>query len=325
MIALANKLKRKQEQRLLILVLFLLNLNSNAQAQERDTVVVDKKIITLSEVVVSTGINVPTFIERIKNDTSFYKAFKNLRILKFTSLNDIRILDKKNSVKASLYSRTKQDVVNGCRHTTILEENTTGDIYDKEKKFNYYTASLYASLFFAYDSVCGETNIVKGAELDLSGKSGMAKHKEQLKMLFFNPGKAIPGLPFIGNKLAIFDADMADLYNYDIDEEQKSGESCYVFRIKAKDNLTSSQKDKIVIDEMTTWFNEKSFEVIARNYSMSYHAFLYDFNVNMEVSMSRFGDYLVPSLIRYVGNWNVIFKKRENAVFTATIFDFEKP
>ena len=144
-------------------------------------------------------------------------------------------------------------------------------------------------------------------------------------MLFFNPGKAIPGLPFIGNKLAIFDADMADLYNYDIDEEQKSGESCYVFRIKAKDNLTSSQKDKIVIDEMTTWFNEKSFEVIARNYSMSYHAFLYDFNVNMEVSMSRFGDYLVPSLIRYVGNWNVIFKKRENAVFTATIFDFEKP
>ena len=113
---------------MLILVLFLLNLNSNAQAQERDTVVVDKKIITLSEVVVSTGINVPTFIERIKNDTSFYKAFKNLRILKFTSLNDIRILDKKNSVKVSLYSRTKQDVVNGCRHTTILEENTTEDI-----------------------------------------------------------------------------------------------------------------------------------------------------------------------------------------------------
>ena len=27
------------------------------------------------------------------------------------------------------------------------------------------------------------------------GKSGMAKHKEQLKMLFFNPGKKIPGIP----------------------------------------------------------------------------------------------------------------------------------
>ncbi|PWT99750.1 MAG: hypothetical protein C5B52_10145 [Bacteroidetes bacterium] len=309
-----------------MIALFLhLSLLSFSQTTPRDTVIVDKKIITLSEVVVNTNINVPSFIERVKNDTSFYKAFKNLRILKFTSLNDIRILDKKKNVKASLNSRTKQEVARGCRHTTVLEESTTGDIYDKERKFNYYTASLYASLFFAYDTVCGETNIVKGAELDVSSKSGMAKHKEQLKMLFFNPGKSIPGLPFIGNKLAIFDADMSDLYDYDIDEELKAGESCYVFRIKAKADLSSGQKDKIVIDEMTTWFNQKTFEVIARNYSMSYHAFLYDFNVNMEVSMSRFENYLVPTLIRYVGNWNVIFKRREDAVFTATLFDFENP
>ncbi len=29
-------------------------------------------------------------------------------------------------------------------------------------------------------------------------------------MLFFNPGKKIPGIPFIGNKINIFDPDMAE-------------------------------------------------------------------------------------------------------------------
>ncbi len=309
---------------ILLLIQFLLS-HQISRAQRKDSVIVDKKVITLSEVVVNSRINVPYFIERVKNDSSFYKAFKNLRVLRFTSLNDIEILDKKDQVRASLQSRTRQEVWDSCRHTNILSEEVKGDIYDDRGQFNYYTAALYASLFFAYDTICGENNIVKGAELEIKGKSGMAKHREQLKILFFNPGKAIPGLPFIGNKLAIFDVDMAELYDYDIDEEQKAGEPCYIFKVKAKSDLDAGQKDRIVIDEMVTWFNEKTFEVVARNYSMSYHAMFYDFDVQMEVEMGRFEEFQVPHLIRYNGNWKVIFKKRERAVFTATVFDFAIP
>ena len=36
-----------------------------------------------------------------------------------------------------------------------------------------------------------EDNIVKGREFSTAGLSGMEKHKQQLKMLFFNPGKKI--------------------------------------------------------------------------------------------------------------------------------------
>ena len=39
------------------------------------------KMINLSEVVIRTDINVPKLIDRIKNDTTFYKAFKNLHVL----------------------------------------------------------------------------------------------------------------------------------------------------------------------------------------------------------------------------------------------------
>jgi hypothetical protein len=64
-------------------------------------------------------------------------------------------------------------------------------------------------------------------------------------------------------------------------------------------------------------------EVMARNYSLSYKAGVYDFDVNMEVEISKIGDLLVPSVLRYKGNFGVILKKRERARFTATLFDFK--
>src|SRR6478609_6213166 len=70
------------------------------------TIYVGKKVITLSEVVVDNKLNVPTFINRIKNDSSFYKAFRNLHILGFTAINDIRMLDKDRTSKASCFSKT---------------------------------------------------------------------------------------------------------------------------------------------------------------------------------------------------------------------------
>lgn len=293
-------------------------------AQQHDTVMIDKKVITLSEIIIRNNVDIRSFIEKVKNDTTFYKAFRNLRVLNFTSLNDIRMFGKKGRVKAALYSKTVQWADKGCRHTGILKEEVTGDMYNRNGGYNYYTPELYASLFFARDTICGETNIVKGAELQVKGKSGMARHKEQLKMLFFNPGKAIPGLPFIGGKTAIFDEDMAPLYEYHIDLQEHLGELCYVFIIKARDNLKGGKKDRVVIDEMTTWFTVKSFEVIARDYAMSYKAGVYDFDVQMQVEMTRVDGYLVPRLLRYTGNWDVIFKKRENGVFTATLFDFRR-
>jgi len=255
-------------------------------------------------------------------DTTFYKAFKNLKILGYTALNDIRMHDKNEKEIASLQSKTKQLVKDGCRKTEILNEKVMGDIYDEHRNWNYYTGELYEGLLFAKGTVCGENNIVKGYDLTIKNKKGIDKHKEQLKMLFFNPGKEIPGIPFIGNKIAIFDDAVSPLYDFIIDMADYQGQFCYVFTIKARNNLTGSERNDIVINEMTTWFNSTTNEIVARKYDLSYDAAIYDFNVQMEVQMDKFGEFLVPKLIRYTGNWHAIFKKRERGVFTATLFDF---
>lgn len=290
------------------------------QKDTSDMTVLGKET-TLSEVVIRSGFDVGRFLKRVKEDTTFYKAFRTLHILRFTSLNDIKMLDGDGKVKASLYSKTRQNRSNGCRTMDVLEEKTTGDMY-RHHELNYYTAELYAGLFFTNGRVCGENNVVAGIERNVRNKSGLEKHKEQLKMLFFNPGQKIPGIPFIGDKIDIFDPAVSRYYDFSIDMDEMMGQQCYLFKIIPKEDLSSGQKDDIVFDNITTWFNARTMEIVARNYDLSYDTPVYDFNVHMEVRMTKYQGLLVPEVLTYNGNWKVAFKKRERGIFTATLFDF---
>ena len=118
-----------------------------SSAQTQDTaVLVDNQAFTLSEVVVRNNFDYRRLLTQIKEDTTFYKAFRNLRILGFTSYNDIKMLNRKGIVEASLYSKTRQNRINGCRTMDILEEKITGDFYEiKEIGIDY---SLYIVVYF---------------------------------------------------------------------------------------------------------------------------------------------------------------------------------
>lgn len=301
-----------------VLMILIMLLCSQFAGAQTDTIMVGENIITLSEVVVGRKLDVPSFIQRVKDDTSFYKAFRNLRILGFTSRNDIRMLGRKGKLKASLQSKTRQIRKNNCRTMETLSETVTGDMYADGRQFNYYTAQMYASLFFTSGKVCNENNIVGDRSFTLKGKSGIEKRKEQLKMLFFDPGARIKGLPFMSNKTAIYDGRMADDYSMFIGQETLNGVPCFVFHQKVK----TGKEGSVVIDEMKTWFNEKTFDIVGRNYSLSYDAGVYDFEVSMEVVMDHHNGLTVPALIRYAGNWKVIGKKRERGIFTATLSEF---
>ena len=92
-------------KKLIFHVPFLVFLVQAGHSQQQDSLDNERlaKMINLSEVVVRTDINVPKFIDRVKNDTTFYKAFKNLHVLGFTSFNDISIIDKKGNPHRRTY------------------------------------------------------------------------------------------------------------------------------------------------------------------------------------------------------------------------------
>lgn len=281
---------------------------------------VDGNFITLSEVIVNEQLDVNAFIRRVKEDTTFYKAFKNLRIAGYTAINDIRMLNGSGNIEASLRGRSRQIVRNRCRSMEVISRDVTGDFFDRNGDYNYYTASMYADLFFTKGVVCNETNVIGNREISADGLSGMEKRKAQLKMLFFNPGKKISGLPFISSKTEIFDKSMAKNYDMRIDYGEMNQVPVYIFSVKVK----KGKENNVVIREMTTWFDTRNFDVMARNYSLKYDAGVYDFDVDMKVRMTRLGNLLLPEVIAYNGNWKVMFKKRERGIFTATLSGFNR-
>jgi len=306
----------------LILLLFVWGWNSGpAAAQVLDTnsyfapILIDEVIIKSSD----KGFDIKDFIERIKNDTTFYKAFRSMHLVTYNAENDIRIFEKKgNKVKASLTSETKQIARNGCRTMNVLEEKVTGDFYNRKKEYNYYTAELYASLFFTKGKICGEDNIVKGQlEKSVNGKGSLEKNKARLKQLMFNPGSRIQGIPFMGNKSAIFDADIAKMYNFRLAVEDKNGVPCYLFEATPKKEYISD----VVYKQFRTWFRQSDYSIVSRDYALSYSTLAYDFDVTIHVDLQQKGDLLLPVYISYKGNWYTFTKGRETVSFTAK-FDY---
>ncbi len=317
------KIKCLKAKKILIIFLFLnghfWTCICTSTAQIWDSTVFSEPVL-IDEVVIRAldSTDIKNFIQRIRKDTTFYKAFRSLHLVTYNADNDIKILEKKsNKVKASLNSETKQIYRNGCRTMEILEEKTTGDFYDRKGNYNYYTAELYASLFFTKGKVCNENNIVKGKlEESIKGKNTLEKSKAQLKQLLFNPGSKISGVPFMGNKAAIFEPEIAKMYNFSLAAEEKNGIYCYVFEAIPK----KEYKDKLVINQFKTWFRQSDFSILSRDYALSYKAGVYDFNVVMHVDLQQVGNRLLPSFISYRGNWYALSKGREKVNFTTRFY-----
>ncbi len=294
-------------------ILFILNV-ALLHAQNMDTGSIFKESIKLDSFVFKTGFDVQAFIRRVRTDTTFYKAFRSTHLVQYNAVNDIKVFDKRGGIAASLFSRTRQKRTNNCRVTEVLEERVTGDFYERDGGYRYYTAELFAALFFAPKPVCNENDIVAGA-LDMKGKGKLEKSKYELKQLIFNPGARVSGVPFMGDRASIFEPGEAEKYDFSITREEHDGQDCYKFRITPK----SGYERKVVYNELTTWFRRSDYSIIARDYSVSYKTLVYDFDVQMKVRTTQVAGKLYPTHIDYNGDWHIFTKKRERARFVVDL------
>ena len=309
-----DSLKLLVRSSFLSILFVLFSISGKAQTDTTDKIY---QGIILDEVMIKAvqgGFDVPAFIDKVKKDTTFYKAFKTLHLLSYNMYNDIEIDDKDEQVRSSYNSITRQEVKDGCRTMSTKQEKVQGNFFKRNREFRYYTAKLYAHLFFTKDTVCHENNIV-GNKLS----TGTTRYEEQLRILIFNPGKRISGIPGIGDNVAIFEETTFSKYKFRLSRLLYNGEDCYVFKAMPKEE----SKDEVVINELKTWFRVSDFAIVARDYSLSFKTLLYDFDVVMHVKLKSVGNQLVPYEINYKGNWHVFAKSREIASFTAIFTDFE--
>jgi len=276
----------------------------------------DSVVITASR----SGFDTDEFVDMVRADSSFYEAFRNLRFVAYDAENDFTFYNKKNEIAAAYTSTTRQYTQKKgeatCRTMDILEENITGKYYKRNRKPRYYTTKMFERLFFAKEEIC-ETRTSTPSEDEDDGR--IARYVTQLKKLIFQPGEKV-NVPVIGGKTAIFEEKMAKYYDYSINSEaHQNGMDCYVFRVNVKPEFEDRKEGKTVVKSLETFFEKKTFQVIGRNYRVAYYGALFDFDVRMNVKLTKLNDQYLPEKITYDGFWKIPTQKLEKANFTIKI------
>ncbi|RZK55495.1 MAG: hypothetical protein EOO87_07725 [Pedobacter sp.] len=305
---------------ILIIAILALFLNANSQETIRfnpDTI----KTIQLDSVVniKAQKFGIETFINAIINDTSFYQAFRNMKKYSFIAENRIYTYDKKNKVDGKVYRKIKHNNDGPYKMEYLVKEDN-GKVYKKNGKYQLYTVEMFDYIFMnAYN-----TDFVPNAPSS-DGKGGSNEsYKDKLKTLIFNPGRPIKGLPFIGNKTQIFTANMRQNYDYTFYKgTYLDSIPVYNFKVSVKPDLSKWTKDGLMIKELVTIFDMRTFEILGRYVDMKYSNMLFDFDVQMNIEMSYFNEVKLPTKITYQGNWDYPLKKEERASFLVVHKDYK--
>ncbi|MET3977533.1 hypothetical protein ABIB62_000099 [Mucilaginibacter sp. UYP25] len=266
----------------------------------------------------SHRLNAQDFIDAVMNDTSFYKAFQNMKSYAFTAENRIYTYDKKNKVDGKIYRRLLHSNNGGKHKIEYTTRRDSGNVIKKNGKYQLYTVEMFDYIFMnAYNS-----DFVKGEGTSAENKGKNEGYKAKLKTLIFTPGRKVPGIPFISGKTEIFGPELRQFYSYEF-ARGKYLDSIPVYRFKVK-RKPSTSPDDVMIQEMTTIFDVNNFEILGRYIDMKYSNMLFDFNVQMNIELNKFNDELLPIKISYQGNWDIPFHKEERASFLIVHKDYKK-
>lgn len=270
------------------------------------TIVIDSDVVNIR----SHKLTAQDFIDAVVADTSFYKAFRDMKRYSFLAENHIYTYDKRNKIEGEIYRKVRRTMTGTKPKVEYLVKQDKGKLYKKNGKYDLYTVEMFDYIFDnAYNS-----EFVKGESLP--GTSKNASYKDKLKMLIFQPGRKISGIPFLSSKTEIFGKDMRQFYFYQFSRGTYL-DSIPVYRFKVIRKPSIADND-VMINELTTIFDVRDFKILGRYVDMKYHNLLFDFDVKMNIELIPFQDKLLPAKISYQGNWDVPFHKEERASFLIT-------
>lgn len=302
-----------------ILVLLIFPVICFSQSKVAQSVMLDSVMITA----VKDGFSVDEFIHYVKTDTTFYQGFKNLRYYNHDFHSELKVLKGNGDVVGSLYREGKYSISNNLLTVSVDSSFSDGKMYNRKGKYRYYTPEFFDEIFFPKDTISVTKNARTGKK---EIKDENEQNEEDAKTIVFSIGS---GNVEAGNskkkkKLAVFDIDMQQYYDYLISQEvfQDSIE-CYSFTVRMKKGLDKKDEEQVLIRELVSYFDKKTFNVMYRKYVMTYRYWLIDLDVTVEVFMDYELDVLIPSFIYYDGYWDIPFSKPEYAEFKLWNYRFE--
>jgi len=298
---------------------FLLITCLDSLGQGEDAIV---KAVQLKEFIITAedDLDAVDFMEKVISDSSFYQAFLNLKYYPHQMSSYLEVRNKGEKGKASLKRKAKQTLSKGMREVKIESEEVKGKLYDRKGEHRYLTAEMYDEIFFPKNPEPTSLSISQMEQDEVKG-SRMEEYKSQLKKMMFNPGQEISSVPFIGDRMDIFSAEMSPYYDYSVYSAYNADSVwCFVFHVEAKPGMS---KNKTVIKRMISFFDKEDMKVMNREYVIQNNTLLFDFNIWMKVDNVKRGSEVLPARIQYDGDWDIPFRSVENVKFDIRCSQYE--
>ena len=292
-------------------MLFILSIISCSFLSAQDTLM---PVIFLDDVVISVknnGFSVDDFVGYVKKDTTFYMGFKHLRYYSHDYESELNIFNKKGVVIGTLKKQ-------GTHHSNgkaawIVNDSICdkGKIFKRNGKYKYYTPEAFDEVFFPKDTIDVSLNMSK------EKNEKESQNMRDAKTIGFSIGTddVEQSKGGISKKLAVFDIDMQQYYDYTISDTIYKEKECYVFIVKVKQELKDKNREKALIRKIVSYFDKENFNVIYRQYKFVYNHFLIDLDIDVFVHMDYVNGKHVPINIHYKGFWNALFFKPERSEF----------
>jgi hypothetical protein len=275
------------------------------------SITIDSNLVNIK----SHRLNAQDFIDAMLRDTGFYQAFRNMKKYSFNAENRIYTYNKKNKVDGKIYRKIHHSNIKGAHKMDYLAKRDSGAVYKSNGKYELYTVEMFDYIFMnAYNS-----DFVKMDSPIGSGKN--EGYKAKLKTLIFTPGRKVSGIPFVSSKTEIFSPDLRQFYTYQFARGTYL-DTIPVYRFKVIPKRSTSDDD-VMIKEVTTIFDTRTFQILGRYIDMKFKNFLVDFDVQMNIECNNFNGELLPVKITYQGNWDIPFHKEERASFLIVHKDYK--
>lgn len=257
---------------------------------------------------------------QLKNDTTLFAAFRNLRFAAYAFSNELVFSAKKGSMPGVYKSINSQSYIDSCRGMKVEHELINRNFYKEGNKHIYQTAKMYDSLFYTNQAVCGEQRN-KPMIPDYPGKSRKDHYTDQLKVLVFRPGIETD-LPFIGSKTAVFSQDLRQSYDFLREEIIFQGIPAFRFIARPKKQLSIKSKKKLAIQHLVTVLDKKNQQVLFRDYHIKMNNWIFDCDIKMQVEIQKINKTYYPKYIKYEGYWDIIGIEEERGMFEISFYDF---
>lgn len=303
---------------LLLLVIF----SSNPLYSQPDSALIDDiySVLVIDSLTIQAPpaeLDIKYFIDQTVHDTTFYKAFRNLRSSSYQFRSELYFYDKNFNPKTYLRSERVQYFDHNYRSNKIISEQFDKKFYKGNGDYRYFTAAMYDRLFFTNGKVKVDTAISKLEYSDPDSK--MESYINELKKLVFQPGREID-IPFIGHKFSVFDSDLKKHYNFYLKTDTITFPfPAYIFEVTVKPD---SPEKATAVKSLKTYFKKDNFQILGRRIQLAYKTLIYSFDVEMNIETIKYENKYYPGQINYTGSWNIPFKSSENCEFSFNIVRF---